>query len=64
LWYKKYVFSSSLPSQTPVSFFQKRSAKPNVAVNEIKAVAAEDRVRPLISLAYCLWILILLVQVK
>ncbi|KAG6789637.1 hypothetical protein POTOM_005749 [Populus tomentosa] len=44
-WYKKYVFSSSLPSQTPASFFQKRSAKPDVAVNEIKAVAAEDRLK-------------------
>ena len=49
-------FSSFLPSKKPVSFFQKKSAKPNVAVNEISAVAAEDSVRLLISLAYCFWL--------
>ncbi|KAH8483120.1 hypothetical protein H0E87_027758 [Populus deltoides] len=37
-----YAFSPLLPSQTPVSFFQKKSAKPDVDVKEIRAVEAED----------------------
>ncbi|KAJ6906831.1 hypothetical protein NC652_024283 [Populus alba x Populus x berolinensis] len=35
-------FSSLLALPKTVSFFQKKSAKPNAAVNETKAVAAED----------------------
>ena len=46
-----FLIIAALPKT--VSFFQKKSAKPNVAVNGIKAVAAEDWVRPQISLAYC-----------
>jgi hypothetical protein len=38
------------------SFFQKKSAKPDVDVKEIRAVEAEDLVRSLISVAYCLWL--------
>jgi len=52
----KYAFSPLLPSQTPVSFYQKKSVKPDVDVKEIRAVEAEDLVRSLISVAYCLWL--------
>jgi hypothetical protein len=52
-WCNKCVFLIIAALPKTVAFFQKMSAKPNVAVNEIRAVAAEDWVRPLISLVYC-----------